>query len=322
MRPLLANLFGRMVTKNVIDPSRGLGWGTFFCGFVPGLLQFLGGKKSQACLAFLSCSMLFFAGWVIVGERLFYWALFAADDTGGIANLLARYGSLTLPEMLNLPGSVIGGYLAFDDTATGLRMMRMPRDYEHIAGWLTAASGMLAAFWAAQAHWDLRLQRDAQPAKDGSLPRPVSSPALCAGLSWLVPGLGHARAGQKDKGIIMGIAVVVVFALGLFFSGGHAVDRANYSVWWIGQNLFGGGSLFASLVTAPLRSVERPIDLDLGIVLCTVAGLMNLVVMCDAYTVAERSVFPVKMLSATGAGTASVSGEGGGSRAASEEAGA
>ena len=47
-------------------------------------------------------------------------------------------------------------------------------------------------------------------------------------------------------------------------------------------------------MTAPMRSVETPIDLDLGIVLCTVSGLMNLVLMCDAYTVAERSVFPVK----------------------------
>jgi hypothetical protein len=34
-------------------------------------------------------------------------------------------------------------------------------------------------------------------------------------------------------------------------------------------------------------------------VLCTVAGLMNLVVMVDAYTVAERSVFPVKLSEAT-----------------------
>ena len=93
--------------------------------------------------------------------------------------------------------------------------------------------------------------------------------------------------------IVAQVAVVVVFAFGLIVSDGHAVDRAQYSVWWIGQNLFGGGSLFASLVTGPMRNVATPIDLDLGIVLCTVAGLMNLVVMCDAYTVADRSLFPL-----------------------------
>ena len=287
-----------MVTKNGIDPAKGLGWGTFFSGFVPGLLQFQLGQRSRAGLAFLSCSALFFAGWVIVGERLFYWALFAADDKGGLTNGLARFGVMTLPEVINLPANAIGSYLAFDNTPTGLRMMRLPRDYEHFAGWLTAASGMLAAFWAAQGHWDLRLRRDAsmfasEESVGGSVPKTVS-PALCAGLSWIIPGLGHAKAGQKDKGIIMGIAVAVVFALGLLFSGGQAVDRAHYSVWWIGQNLFGGGSLFASLVTGPMRSTGTPIDLDLGIVLCTVAGLMNLVVMCDAYTVAERSLFPLR----------------------------
>lgn len=289
--PLPANLFARMVTKNGIDPAKGLGWGTFLAGFVPGLLQYQLGQKSKALLAFGSCFALFLVGWLIVGERLFYWALFTADDTGGLANGVVRFGAATLPEVLNFPANLLGSLLAFDGTPTGLRMERLPRDWEHIAGWLTAASGMLAAFWAAHGQWGMRLRRDAAAVADGAVA--IANPAFCAGLSWLVPGLGHAKAGQKDKGIVLGLAVVIVFALGLVFSGGHAVDRAQYGVWWIGQNLFGGGSLFASLVTAPMRSGATPIDADLGIVLCTVAGLMNLVVMCDAYTVAERSLFPL-----------------------------
>ena len=202
-----------------------------------------------------------------------------------------------LPELLNLPANALGAILAFDGTPSGERAWRMPRDFEHLAAWLTGASGMLAAFWSAAAHWELRLRRDAPKlagvAAGDELPRPVAHPGLCAALSWLVPGLGHARAGQRDKGLLVGAAVVLVFALGLVFANGHAVDRANYAVWWIGQNLFGGGSLFAALVTGPMRSASMPADLDLGIVLCTVAGLMNLVVMVDAYTVAERSVFPI-----------------------------
>ena len=288
---LPANLFARMVTKNGIDPAKGLGWGTFLSGFVPGLLQYQLGQKSKAGMAVLSCFALFFAGWMIVGERLFYWALVAADDTGGLGNGAIRLGLLTLPEVLNLPANAIGALLAFDGTPTGLRLQRMPRDLEHVAAWLTGASGMLAAFWAAHGQWGFRLRRDAKAIPEGATA--IADPALCAGLSWLVPGLGHARAGQKDKGIALGVAVVVVFAFGLIVSDGHAVDRAQYSVWWIGQNLFGGGSLFASLVTGPMRNVATPIDLDLGIVLCTVAGLMNLVVMCDAYTVADRSLFPL-----------------------------
>jgi Na+/phosphate symporter len=91
----------------------------------------------------------------------------------------------------------------------------------------------------------------------------------------------------------MGGAVLAMFALGLVLSEGHAVDRAAYSAWWIAQNLFGGGSLFAALVTGPLEQTKAPLHCDAGVIFCTVAGLMNLVVMIDAFTVAERSVFPV-----------------------------
>lgn len=284
-----------MVIRSNLDPARGVGMAAFFAGFVPGLLQWQLGQKSRAMMAFASCTALFFVGWVIVGERLFYWSLLSPDtpNTGGSTVLqgLASIGlPIALPELLNLPANALGAILAFDVTPMGERAWRLPRDVEHVGGFLTGASGMLAAFWAAAGHWDLRLRRD------GGTPEPVptANPALCAALSWLVPGLGHAKAGQKDKGMLMGAAVVAVFALGLLFSHGHAVDRANASVWWIAQNLFGGGSLFAALVTGPLRMEQAPPHLDLGVILCTVAGLMNLVVMIDAFTVAERSVFPVQ----------------------------
>ena len=283
------------MTRTSRNYAQGLGWGAFLSGFVPGLLQFQLGQKQRAAIAFGSCFVLFFAGWVVVRERLFYWALLTPDTPQGSGGLipwqgLARVGlPLTLPELLNFPANALGAILAWDATPTGERLWRMPRDFEHLCGWLTGASGMLAAFWAAAGQWDLRLRRDGGETP----PVPTANPALCAGLSWLVPGLGHARAGQRDKGLVMGLAVVAVFALGLLFSHGHGVDRANASVWWIGQNLFGGGSLFAALVTGPLRMEGAPPNLDLGVVLCTVAGLMNLVVMVDAFTVAERSAFPL-----------------------------
>ncbi len=278
-----------MADRAIQNAGKGLGWGPFVSGFVPGLLQFSLGQKPRAILAFVSCTALFFAGWMIVGERLFYWALLT-PDTGSSLNGVARLGLLpALPELLNFPANAVGTMLAFDDSPAGERLWRLPRDFEHIAGWLTAASGMLAAFWAAAGHWDLRLRRD----RRDDTADPIANPALCAGLSWLLPGLGHARAGQRGKGLVMGAAVTLVFAAGLLFSEGHGVDRATASVWWIGQNLFGGGTLFASLVTAPMTMTSAPLNLDLGIVLCTVAGLMNLVVMVDAFTVAERTAFPL-----------------------------
>lgn len=285
------NLPRSMADRSLQQAAKGLGWGAFLAGLIPGLLQFQLGQKPRAVMAFVSCTVVFFAGWVIVGERLFYWSLVVPDASTDIVRGMARVGfPLTLPELLNVPANALGAILAFDGSPSGERLWRAPRDFEHVAGWLTAASGMLAAFWAAAAQWQLRLRRDGKE----SSPAPVADPALCAALSWLVPGLGHAKAGQKDKGLLMAGAVVIVFAMGLLFSQGHAVDRATASVWWMGQNLFGGGTLFAALVTGPMQMEAAPQHLDLGVVLCTVAGLMNLVVMVDAYTVAERSVFPVK----------------------------
>jgi hypothetical protein len=281
-----------MVTRSSVDPARGLGWGTFLAGFVPGLLQYRVGQRRRAVIAFVSCTVLFFVGWLVVRERLFRWALLPVGEADSpLLRTAARFGlPLTLPELLNLPAHALGAMLAWDGTPDGERLWRLPRPMEGLFGFLTAASGMLAAFWSAAGHWELRLRRDGGPTR----PVAVANPALCAGLSWLLPGLGHARAGQRDKGVLLGVAVLLVFAAGLVFSHGHAVDRQHYDVWWIGQNLCGGGSLFAGLVTAPLRQEAAPHHLDLGVVLCTVAGLMNLVVMVDAYTVAERSAFPVQ----------------------------
>lgn len=279
-----------MMRKNV-DAARGLGLGPFLAGFVPGLLQFQLGQRRLAALALVGCTLLFFAGWALIDSRLFYWALLTGGERdSGVVRALARCGlPIVLPELLNLPANALGALLAWDGSPTGERLWRLPRSGEHLGGFLTGASGMLAAFWSAAGHWELRRRRDG----GATAPAPVAHPALCAGLSWIVPGLGHALAGQRGKGLLVGAAVMVVFAAGLLFSHGHAVDRATASVWWIGQNLCGLGSLFAALVTAPWPMVGAPAHLDLGVVLCTVAGLMNLVVMVDAYTVAERSVFPV-----------------------------
>ncbi len=266
------------------------GWATFFHGWVPGLWHFRAGDRRAALLAFVPCVVLFAAGFAIVQDRIFYYAMTPEGGTGWFSTAifwLARLGFPTcLPELLNWPCTAVGALLTFDGSYEGYRLWRMPRDLEHLGGWLSGASGMLAAFWAADAQFRASVHQAGRKAQG------AVAPAMAAGLSWILPGLGHVRAGQKDKGVLMGLAVLLVFAAGLVASEGHAVDRPLMPVWWIGQNLCGLGSLFAALVTAPLPMASTVAGLDLGIVLCTVAGLMNLVVMVDAYTVAERAAVP------------------------------
>lgn len=280
--------------------ATGLGWGVFLCGFVPGLLQYRAGRPVRAAVAFLTCAALFFVGWPLVADRLFYFALLSPEDAGEragamgwIVPLLARLGlPLTLPEILNLPANAVGAFLSYDVSNDGMRMWRVPRDAENLGGFLTAASGMLAAFWSADGHWLLRWRRDAIADRT---PAPRCSPGLAAGVSWLLPGLGHVLAGQRGKGALVGGATLAMFALGMVFGELHSVDRAIAPVWWIGQSLCGGGALVAALFTAPIpMGPEFPAQLELGTILCTVAGFMNLVVMVDAYSVAERHSFPLR----------------------------
>src|SRR5690606_5803402 len=121
---------------NRVDPATGLGWGPFLLGFVPGLLQWRLGQQRQAVIAFASCTLLFFAGWVLVGERLFYWALLEPHaNASPTLRAMARFGlPLTLPELLNLPAHALGAVLAWDGSPAGERLWRMTRPFEHLGG--------------------------------------------------------------------------------------------------------------------------------------------------------------------------------------------
>jgi hypothetical protein len=195
----------------------------------------------------------------------------------GLTALLRIFPISLLPELGNFGCTVVAAMFREADSAEVLRLLRLPREHEHLGFLLTGASGVFGFLWATDAHW----------LAQGRASR--VSPAVAAALTWILPGAGHVVAGQKSKGLLMGAAVLLTFALGLVMSMGHGVDRAHYAAWWIGQSLCGGGVVFASLFTAPMMFSEFPEYMDLGVALCTVAGFMNVIVMVNAYTVAEQS---------------------------------
>lgn len=262
---------------------------------VPGLGHAMLGQTRAAAAAFVACAALFFAGYALVGDRLFYFALLSFDRDGMAAQICRFVPVFNLPESLGLLFAGIGTFLGFEPGFMAERRWEMPRDLEHLGAFLTAASGMLSAFCAADVAWRIRASAASAAAPEGAVALGIS-PALAAAASWMVPGWGHVLAGQKSKGLLVGAAVVTVFAMGMVASQGHAVDRSIAPIWWIGQNLFGGGSLFAALVTAPAQFGAYPSGYDMGVIFCTVAALMNLVVMVDAFTVVERKRLGLPML--------------------------
>jgi len=117
-------------------------------------------------------------------------------------------------------------------------------------------------------------------------------PALAALLAWLVPGLGHVYLGRYAKGLYFGGQILVIFVLGLWLGEGASVSATRFPFHIFGQ---WGAGLIAILSDHLLGSapVGHTIDrLELGVVFTTVAGIMNVVVMVDAYETARRAEEP------------------------------
>jgi len=249
---------------------------------VPGSAHFLLGRPGRGVVAFLVTVGGFFIGYAILQDRLMQMRLFQPFDW--LAVLFTALPFNLLPEAPNLGCTILATFLERlpenpDLRDEAIRMMRLPRPYEHIGFFLTSSSGILACLWAADAH-GLAL---------GQEPRKLNR-AFAAGVSWFLPGSGHYLAGYRGKGLLMGGAVILMTVVGLLFSAGVTIDRGHHDAYWICQSLFGGGILASGLGLGQLE-IPNPIPLrySLGYTLTAVSGLMNLVVIVDAYTVVDRS---------------------------------
>ncbi len=241
---------------------------------LPGAGHFYAGFPVRGVVVFVVVMGLFALGYRLVDVRLFGFT--APMEFLSILSWAPYY---LLPEFGNFAGSVGAQLLMGDRTNDLMRLTKVPRELEHVGLTLTASSGVLNLLFASEAHW---------LAKRGSEPGPSSlNPGRAALLSWLVPGAGHWMLGQKHKGILLLGSIVFLFVLGLVFSGFTGTDRAQLYWWWAGQIFFGGGTVPATMILGPLPVTETGAFVDLGVTLLTVAGLMNLIVIVDAYSVAE-----------------------------------
>ena len=106
--------------------------------------------------------------------------------------------------------------------------------------------------------------------------------------SWAVPGLGHLWLGRRSKGAIFLVALPLMFAIGLAFKG--RIFPFDFSDPLVGLEAvadFGIG--LAYFLAAPFglgRGDVRAVSYEYGNTFLIVAGLLNLLVVIDAYDVA------------------------------------
>jgi len=138
----------------------------------------------------------------------------------------------------------------------------------------------------------------------------LKDPVAAAILAWLVPGLGHFYQGRSAKGMLFMVCVLGTFFYGLFLSEGRAV-YASWTDWdkhlpylcQVGAGLpalpalvqtyrvrngeapFLGGVMAPPATPGELNDMHRKLHqyLELGTVYTMIAGLLNVLVIYDAW---------------------------------------
>jgi hypothetical protein len=119
--------------------------------------------------------------------------------------------------------------------------------------------------------------------------RPASSKYLISAVAWAIPGAGHLWLGRRQKGVTFLVALTLMFAAGLWLEGRlfpfeftqPLVVLAAFADLGIGIPYFvakmlgyGGGRVVA-------------ITYEYGNAFAIVAGLLNMLVVLDAFDIAE-----------------------------------
>jgi hypothetical protein len=106
--------------------------------------------------------------------------------------------------------------------------------------------------------------------------------------SWAIPGAGHLWLGRRSKGLVFVIALPAMFAIGIGIQG--CLFPFNVSEWLVGLAAVAdvgiGIPYFIAGALGYGAGDVRAVTYEYGNAFLIVAGLLNLLVVVDAYDVA------------------------------------
>jgi TM2 domain-containing membrane protein YozV len=114
------------------------------------------------------------------------------------------------------------------------------------------------------------------------------SPAVAAFLSWLVPGAGHLYLGRGAKALFFFALITATYVGGMILADYRNVSPVRYPWWSLAYVCNAGTTLVAYLLTASLRITHEIAFEPLGCLYTGVASLLNVLVVLDAYGLADR----------------------------------
>jgi TM2 domain-containing membrane protein YozV len=115
------------------------------------------------------------------------------------------------------------------------------------------------------------------------------NPFLAAVLAWVFPGLGHFYLGRRRSGIYFGLIVTACFVLGLSFEGRlYTIESGQPLTILATFALYGAGllNISARVLSANPSGTILSVTYEYGCAYLLTAGLMNLLLMLDAWDIA------------------------------------
>ena len=109
-------------------------------------------------------------------------------------------------------------------------------------------------------------------------------------LAYLVPGAGHFYLGKRGRAAAFFVIVCVMFAIGVAIDGDlYTVVRTGGSLlrFLAGLGSMGAGVLYFVAVLMGVHGDVTSITYEHGTAFTITAGLMNLLLMLDAFDIAE-----------------------------------
>ncbi|MEE2941379.1 MAG: DUF6677 family protein [Planctomycetota bacterium] len=239
---------------------------------VPGAGHFMLGDRRTALIGFLLIQGLYLAG-VMLSDGMFLQVL--------PPEMRGRFAGALTPEAGNLGALLLQGRQVGFGSGIPLPFP----DGLHVGMMLTSAAGILNLLLAARAHFDARARSGA--VIDGA----ARHPGTCALLGWLVPGLGHLAQGRVARGLVAFVLVVGLFALGTMLAEGTNLDRTRHFYYWAGQAFLGPIAFGAEIANGHSMMTERPEYADAGVMLASIAGMLNVMLLLDVYGFSDAKLF-------------------------------
>jgi TM2 domain-containing membrane protein YozV len=116
----------------------------------------------------------------------------------------------------------------------------------------------------------------------------MKNPILAVLLTWAVPGAGHFYLSKRGKALFYLVILTVTYVVGVALASFRNVSLDRHPFWFIAFAFNGGTTMLFQALTGKLP-VDSDSPIELGSLYTACAGLLNILVMVDAYTYARRT---------------------------------